>query len=87
MNKRALADQTARLPDMFADRLPDGDVDDLRSMASGGEWDLLLDELVATLRVTRAPVSRHELGELRAVLTGWGLPSEQLDDLTVRENG
>jgi hypothetical protein len=84
MNERELADRTVRLPDSFASRLADRDVDDLRSMAAGGEWGLLLDELIATLRVTGAPVSVDELDELRTLLTGWGMPTGQLDGLIVR---
>jgi hypothetical protein len=84
MSERELADRMVLLPDMFADRLPEADLDDLRSMASGGEWGLLLDELVATLRVERAPVSILELDELRSLLTGWGMPTGQLDGLIVR---
>jgi len=45
----------------------------------------LLDLLVAALRVNRSPVSPAEIGQLREVLTGWGLPTEQLTDLLIRE--
>jgi hypothetical protein len=84
MNEAELAGRTARLPELFADRLPAGDLAGLRSMAGGGEWDELLDLLIAALRVTAAPISVQERDQLRAVLTDWGLPSEQLDDLVVR---
>jgi hypothetical protein len=84
MNEAELADRTALLPEMFADRLPAQDLSPLHSMAGGGEWDELLDLLIAGLRVTGAAISGQERDELRAVLTGWGLPSEQLDGLVVR---
>jgi hypothetical protein len=83
VDERALADRTARLPDMFADRLRHGDLDDLRTMAGGGEWGLLLNELVATLRVMRTPVSRQELSELQTLLTSLDMPTAELDDLVV----
>lgn len=84
MNNAELATRTARLPELFADRVPASDLAGLRSMAGGGEWDELLDLLVAALRVTQAPVSVDELDELRTLLTNWGLPTEQLDGIIVR---
>jgi hypothetical protein len=84
MNQAGLAGRTARLPELFADRVPASDLAGLRSMAAGGEWDELLDLLVAALRVTGAPVSVLELDELRSLLTGWGMPTGQLDGLIVR---
>jgi hypothetical protein len=83
MNEAELAGLTARLPEMFADRLPASDLRPLRSMAGGGEWDELLDLLLLALRETRAPVTAAELDHLRDVLTGWGLPADSLDDLVV----
>jgi len=73
-----LATQTHHLPELFADRLTASDMDGLRSMAGGGEWGLMLDELVASLRVREAPITAAELDELRAVLSGWSLPTDQL---------
>ena len=52
-------------------------------MAGGGEWDQLLDLLLVALRETQAPVTVSERDQLRDVLTGWGLPTDQLDDLAV----
>jgi hypothetical protein len=84
MNRAELAGRTAQLPELFADRVPASDLAGLRSMAGGGEWDELLDLLIAALRVTGAPVSVDELDELRTLLTGWGMPTGQLDGLIVR---
>jgi hypothetical protein len=84
MNEAELAGRTARLPEMFAGRLPAGDLAALRSMAGGGEWDELLDLLFAALRETRVAITADERAQLRAVLTGWNMPTEQLDDLVVR---
>jgi hypothetical protein len=85
MNEADLAGRTARLPDVFADRVTRADLVGLRSMADGGEWDELLDLLVAALRETGAAISIGERQELRDVLTGWGLPADQLAELIVRE--
>lgn len=78
-----LAKHTNHLPELFADRLPATDMDNLRSMAGGGEWGLMLDELLASLRVRQAPITAAELDELRDVLSGWSLPTDQLRILLV----
>ncbi len=86
MSKREaeLAAQTKALPDTFAGRIPAADLAGLRSMAGGGEWDELLDLLVAVLHSDRVPVSAAEVDHLREILTGWGLPADSLSGLTVR---
>jgi hypothetical protein len=83
MNEAELAGRTARLPEVFADRLPASDLRPLRSMARGGEWDELLDLLIMALKETQASVTVSERDQLREVLTGWGLPTNQLDGLAV----
>jgi hypothetical protein len=83
MTEAELATLTAELPERFADRLPAADLDGLRSMARGGEWDELLGLLLAALRATRAPVTSEERDQLRAALTGWGMPADVLTDLDV----
>jgi hypothetical protein len=83
MNEADLAARTALLPELFAGRLPDSALDGIRSMASGGEWDELLDLLLAALTQTGAVVTAEERDQLRAVLTGWGLPTSVVDNLTV----
>lgn len=81
MSEADLATRTATLPELFADRVPASALDGLRSMADGGEWDELLDLLVAALRQTGAAISAAERVELREVLAGWGLPTGHVDDL------
>lgn len=83
MNEEELAGRTARLPEIFADRLPAADLRALRSISGGGEWDELLDMLLLALRETQAPVTVSEREQLREVLTGWGLATDQLDELAV----
>jgi len=73
-----LAEQTNHLPELFADRLTASDMDNLRSTAGGGEWGLMLDELLASLRVRQTPITATEMDELRSVLSGWSLPTDQL---------
>jgi hypothetical protein len=83
MNEADLATRTAMLPELFAGRLPESALDGIRSMASGGEWDELLDLLLAALTQTGAVVTADERDQLRAVLTGWGLPTGEVDNLAV----
>ena len=83
MDEAELAGRTARLPEVFADRLPASDLRPLRSMAGGGEWDELLGLLIIALRETGASVTVSERDQLREVLAGWGLPTDQLDELAV----
>jgi hypothetical protein len=84
MDEAQLATLTAGLPEMFANRLPEAELEGLRSMAAGGEWDELLDLLVAVLQQTRTVVSPGERDRLREALVGWGLPTGPLEELTVR---
>jgi hypothetical protein len=84
MSEAELATMTAELPEVFAARLPPADLAGLRSMASGGEWEELLDLLVSALRHTGVPVAPGELNQLREVLSGWGLPTAELEKLVVR---
>jgi len=84
MNEAELATRTANLPELFANRLPEAALEGLRSMANGGEWDELLDLLLAALQQTGAIVTGEERDELGAVLEGWGLPTGQVDKLVVR---
>lgn len=85
MNEAELLTLTARLPEMFADRVSESERGGLRSMAGGGEWGELLDLLLAILLQTRAPVTADERNQLRDVLAGWGLPTSQLDDLVITQ--
>ncbi len=84
MDEAELATRTAMLPEVFADRVPPGELDGLRSMARGGEWDELLDLLMAVLVQTKPVISAAERDQLREVLAGWGLPDDRLGDLAVR---
>lgn len=82
-NEAELAARTKRLPEKFADRVRNADLEGLRSMAGGGEWGELLDLLIAALRYRGSAITTAERDELRDLLAGWGLPARQLDDLVV----
>lgn len=82
-NEAELAARTKRLPEKFADRVQQADLEGLRSMAGGGEWDELLDLLIAALRSSGSAITADERDELRDLLAGWRLPARQLDDLVV----
>lgn len=81
MSESQLATQTYKLVDVFADRVPETALRALRSMAAGGEWDELLDLLLAILVQNGAGVSTSERDHLREVLAGWGLPMAPVEEL------
>lgn len=83
LTEAELATRTYELPEIFADRISEGALKGLRSMARGGEWDELLDLLIAALRRNKAPVTVEERDQLRQVLEGWGLATGQLNELVV----
>jgi hypothetical protein len=53
------------------------------SSADGGEWQELLDLLIASLNLTRAPVTADERNELRSLAEAMELPADQLAELHV----
>jgi hypothetical protein len=73
VDESKLATKTYDLVDVFADRVPETALRGLRSMAGGGEWDELLDLLLAVLVQTRVAVTAPERDHLREVLAGWSL--------------
>jgi hypothetical protein len=85
MTEADLATRTAELPGRSADRVPATDLDGLRSMARGGEWDELLDLLLAALSRAHAAITSEEGGWLRQALTGWGMPDHVLTDLNIAD--
>lgn len=84
-NEAELAARTKRLPELFADRVRDADLEGLRSMAGGGEWGELLDLLIAALRLNGATITADEHHLLGDLLAGWGLPADQLAQLVVSQ--
>jgi hypothetical protein len=83
MNESEVIARAEALPELFAARVRPEDLDGMRSMAGAGEWQELVDLLVASLGVTRAPVTVAERDELRSLLAAMSLPDVGLDGLTV----
>ncbi|MGD0066212.1 MAG: hypothetical protein ABSB76_22545 [Streptosporangiaceae bacterium] len=53
-------------------------------MAEGGEWQELVDVLLASLTMTQAPVTAAERDELRSLAEALELPTDQLTGLNVQ---
>ena len=60
------------------------DLDGMRSMAGGGEWQELVDLLIASLALTQAPVTAGERDELRSLAEAMDLPTGPLAGLNVQ---
>jgi hypothetical protein len=78
-----VAGRMQALPELYADRVPPVDLDGLRSMASAGEWQELVDLLIASLGKTQANVTIDERDELRSLLEAMDLPTGPLAALNV----
>jgi len=57
----------------------------MRSMAEGGEWQEMVDVLLASLTMTQAPVTADERDELRSLSEAMDLPADQLAGLNVQD--
>ncbi len=53
-------------------------------MAEGGEWQELVDILIASLALTQAPVTRDERDELNSLLEAMDMPTIALAGLNVQ---
>ena len=83
MNEADVIQRVEALPDRYANRVRPQDLDGMRSMADGGEWKELVDLLIASLSLTRAPVTADERNELRSLAEAMDLPADQLAELHV----
>lgn len=72
------------LPDRYAGRVRQDDLDGMRAMAGGGEWRELAELLVASLNVTQAAVTDGERDELRSLLAAMGVPGDPAATLNVK---
>jgi hypothetical protein len=84
LNEAEVIERAETLPGRFADRVRPQDLDGMRSMADGGEWQELVDLLIASLAMTQAPVTSGERDELRALAEAMDLSADQLAGLNVR---
>ena len=80
MNEADVIQRVEALPDHYADRVRPQDLDGMRSMADGGEWQELVDLLIASLSLTRAPVTADERNELRSLAEAMDLPADAGSD-------
>jgi len=83
VNEADVIQRVEALPDRYANRVRSQDLDGMRSMADGGEWKELVDLLIASLSLTRAPVTADERNELRSLAEAMDLPADQLAELHV----
>lgn len=83
MDEHELARRASVLPDQFAARLDESTNNGLRSMNGGGEWDELMDLLVAALVGLGAAVTTGEQQELRELLEAMDMPTDSVQHLTV----
>lgn len=83
MNESEVIERVEALPDRYADRVRPQDLDGMRSMADGGEWQELVDLLIASLAMTQARVTPSERDELRSLAEAMDLPTDQLAGLNV----
>lgn len=56
----------------------------MRSMADGGEWQELVDLLIASLILTQVPVTADERNELKLLAEAMDLPTGPLAGLNVQ---
>jgi hypothetical protein len=56
----------------------------MRCMADGGEWQELVDLLIASFTLTQAPVTADEREELRSLTEAMDLPVGSLTGLNVQ---
>lgn len=84
MNEAEVIKRAETLPDRYANRVRPQDLDGMRSMADGGEWQELVDLLIASLAMTQAPVTSGERDELRTLAEAMDLPTDQLAGVNVQ---
>jgi len=83
VNEAEVIERAQALPELYADRVPPVDLDGLRSMASAGEWQELVDLLMASLSNTQATVTVSERDELRSLIEAMDIPTGLLATLNV----
>ena len=83
MNESEVIQLAEALPDVYADRVRPEDLEGMRSMAGAGEWHELVDLVVASLGLTRAPVTAAERDDLRSLLAAMNMPDGAISALNV----
>jgi hypothetical protein len=85
VNESEVIERAEALPDQYADRVRPEDLDGMRSMAGAGEWQELVDLVVASLGLTRAPVTVAERDELRSLLAAMNMPDDAVTALHIED--
>lgn len=83
MDERDVVTHMDALPDQFADRVPEPQLSSLRSLAEGGEYEELLDALLAGLHKRLTPITAAEREELSQLLRAMQRPTKALSALPV----
>lgn len=83
MDEHEIAERAVTLPGQYASRVREASRPVLFSLAEGGEYEELLNVLVAALRQAGAAVTAAERDELRGLLSAMDLPAHPLDRLNV----
>lgn len=83
VNESEVIELAEALPDLYADRVRAEDLDGMRSMAGAGEWQELVDLVVASLGLTGAPVTAAERDDLRSLLAAMNLSDGAIIGLNV----
>jgi DnaJ-domain-containing protein 1 len=83
VNDTDVIEQVKALPDRYAGRVRPNDLYAMRAMASGGEWQELVDVLLGSLNLTQAAVTASERDALRSLLAAMGMSEDPLGRLNV----
>jgi hypothetical protein len=83
VNESEVIERAEALTNLYGDRVRPEDLDGMRSMAGAGEWQELVDLVVASLGLTRAPVTAAERDELRSLLAAMDMPDGAITGLNV----
>jgi hypothetical protein len=84
VDEAEVIERAEALPGRYADRIRPQDLDGMRSMAEGGEWQELVHVLLASLAIPQAPVTAAERDDLRSLAEAMELPTGGLAGLNVR---
>jgi hypothetical protein len=84
VNESEVIERAEALPELYASRVRPEDLDGMRSMVGAGEWQELVDLLLASLGLTRAPVTEAERDELLALLRAMDMPTDPIAELNVQ---
>lgn len=86
MTEGEFIDAAEALPGRYATRLPGNDVAAIGDHCDGGEWDELLDDLLASLAANRATITSDEHAELSSLLDYAHMSADRLCIITVNDD-